>query len=88
MGNTCCTTRFLKEVDFPGSFFQGSRSAAPHLPVTTVKGLTLLPRLQGEPMPFADLSQEAWPWIREEEAFQPGPPLQEGEGGKDTAGWN
>lgn len=74
MGNTCCTARFLKQVDFPGSFLQGSRSAAPHPPDTTVKGLTLLPLLRGEPMPFADLSQEARPWIREGEALQPGPP--------------
>lgn len=72
MGHTCCMARFLKQVDFPGSFFQGK--AAPHPPVTTVKGLTLLPWLQGEPMPFADLSQEAWPRIREGEALQPGPP--------------
>lgn len=69
MGNTFCRARFLKQVDFSGSFPQGSHSAAPHPPTLTAKGSTWLPWLQGEPVPWAELS-----WVRQGEAFQPGMP--------------
>lgn len=74
MGNTSCRVRFLKQVDFSGSFPQGSHSAAPHPPTLTAKGSTRLPRLQGEPVPCAELSREARPWVGQGEAFQPGIP--------------
>lgn len=67
--NPCCMDRFLKQVAFPGSFLQGSHSAASHPPVTTAKGLMLFPGLQGELIPFADLSQEPQPQIRVQETF-------------------
>lgn len=74
MGNTFCRARFLKQVDFSGSFPQGSPSAAPHPPTLTAKGSTRLPRLQGEPVPCAELSREARPWVGQGEAFQLGIP--------------
>lgn len=67
--NPCCMDRFLKQVACPGSFLQGSHSAASQRPVTTAKGSMLFPGLQGELMPFADLSQEPQPQIRVQETF-------------------
>ena len=85
-GNTCCTARFLKQADFPGSFLQGSRSAAPHPPLRTVKGSTLLPRLQGEPMPLQTSPKRHSPGSERERHFSLDPPHRRVRGARTQQG--